>query len=196
MAHQKLAADLAAKQQALADAQTSLATISRNMALAKTEEQLNAMAAVFEQYQQQRAILEAEVAALKVSTAAQMDAKAEVAAAMALARRLTDMASDPENFAALSEVFKQVNARLFLRFTKVQKGKRSLNKLVSGVVTFGAAPPPITIYEGPTGRQKLNGSVTTLATKPDSHEPPSVPKPFGPGREGDSLGNVSRGDWI
>ena len=64
------------------------------------------------------------------------------------------------------------------------------------MVTFGSAPPPITIYEGPTGRQKLSGSVTALVTEPDSHKLSLVPKPFGPGREGDSLGNVSRGDRI
>ena len=105
---------------------------------------------------------------------------------MALARRLRDLAADPANFAALGEVVTQVNARLFLRFHKLQKGKRKLNKLVSGVVTIGAAPAPITVYEGPTGAKKVNGPVATLATEPMYHPPPSFRNPLDP------VGRVTR----
>ena len=38
----------------------------------------------------------------------------------------------------------------------MQVKKRLLNKVAGGVVVFGAAPDPIEIYRGPTGRRALN----------------------------------------
>ena len=113
---------------------------------------------------------------------------------MDLAKRLAALADNEENFAAIGQVFQQVNVRLFLRFGKEQAGKRILNKMVSGVVTFGDAPPPITFYHGPTARKMIEGPVTTGVTEPGNSASPGLPKPSGPGREGKSLGNVNRGE--
>ncbi len=87
-----------------------------------------------------------------------------------------------------------MNVRLFLRFQPMQVKKRVLNKMVSGVVTFGAAPPPVQPYEGPTGRRMVKGPAAGAAAGPYDLTSPS--QPGDPGREGKSLGNVSRGDWI
>src|SRR5205085_10622111 len=82
------------------------------------------------------------------------------------------------------------------KFQEVQVGKRALNKLLSGVVTFGSTPPPISIYEGPTGRRGKRSPASSEDTGPCSPRAPLLPGPLDPGKEGDSLGNVRRGDWI
>jgi hypothetical protein len=68
--------------------------------------------------------------------------------------------------------------------------------LASGVVTFGDAPPPVPLYEGPTDRRHVK--------KPPTHKGvdglSSVKSPGSsgdsPGEEGDSLGNANRGERI
>ena len=45
--------------------------------------------------------------------------------------------------------------RVYCRFEKTQPKKRVINKLSSGVVTFGNATPPIELYEGPTDRRHV-----------------------------------------
>jgi hypothetical protein len=87
-----------------------------------------------------------------------------------------------------------VNLRLFLRFEQMEVKNRKLNKLASGVVTFGSAPPPITLYEGPTGRREVKGPASLEDTGPCSSQTPLSPAPLDPGREGSSLGNVRRGE--
>ena len=79
-----------------------------------------------------------------------------------------------------------------MRFEEVQRKKRTVNHVSGGVVTLGAAPPPVALYEGPTGRRALNSQMPAagvlLPAGAESEEP------IGPGREGTSLGNVSRGE--
>ncbi len=187
--------DSRSKHAALANVRAQLEKVTRNLALADTPEQYGAVAAVFEDLTKQERALQADIAALPPTNKPE-DARAEVAAAMALAQRLPDLASEPGNFAAIGELFRQINVRLFLRFREVREGKRTLNKLGGGVVTFGSAPPPIATYLGPTSRKKIKGSPAPPTAEPRESDSPSVPKPLCPGREGDSLGNVSRGDWI
>src|SRR5437016_4234200 len=80
--------------------------------------------------------------------------------------------------------------------SRCKKKKRKLNKLVGGTITPGACPPPIAIYQGPTARRKTKGSATCCAAEPRDFGSPACPKPISLGQEGDSLGNVCRGDWI
>jgi len=75
-----------------------------------------------------------------------------VASALTLLRRLTGWAAQAEDYLAVGELFRQVNVKLFARFREVPVQKRVLNKLVGGVVTFGASAPPGEIYSGPTAR--------------------------------------------
>jgi hypothetical protein len=57
-------------------------------------------------------------------------------------------------------------------------------------VTFGAAP--VALYEGPTGRRALTGQPPVAAMLAPAGE--LREEPCGSGREGESLGNVSRGE--
>jgi hypothetical protein len=186
---------LQAKKSALAQVNMKLDKGAENLLLAENETQRQAMAKVFEKLQREKLSLEAEIAAATKSET-KTDLQAEVAAALNLAKRLGKFSDPPENLPAVGQLFQQVNARMFFRFRKEVVNKRTLNRVASGVVTFGSAPPPIVIYEGPTARKKIQGSATMVAAEPGESGSPLVPKPSGPGKEGESLGNVSRGDWI
>jgi hypothetical protein len=173
-----------------------LATAERNLALAETPAQFRAVASQFEGLKGQEKALEAEVGALRRQAGQGKSAEAEVAAALALLRRLTEWSAPSEDYLAVGELFRQVNVKLFARFRAVPVQKRVLNKLVGGVVTFGSSAPPVEVYSGPTARQRLTSPAAQGAAGPGDPSSPAVPKPTGPGQEGESLGNVSRGDWI
>jgi prepilin-type N-terminal cleavage/methylation domain-containing protein len=81
----------------------------------------------------------------------------------------------------------------------IRQGKRSFNKVAGGVVTIGAAPPPITLYQGPTARKsikKTSPGAVNAATGRIGRRSADRSDRSGSGREGSSLGNVNRGDRI
>jgi len=107
----------------------------------------------------------------------------------------SELAAQADQLGSAREVFRLVNARLFLGFRPVKVKKRVLNKVTGGVVTFGEAPPPIEIYQGPTARRKIKGPAASDAAGPGGRCSPTPPeRSIDSGREGKSLGNVNRGD--
>lgn len=94
----------------------------------------------------------------------------------------------------LTRLFQLANARLFLRFRSEQLKKRRVNRVAGGVLTFGDAPPPIKVYQGPTARTKLETVVAPSATP--IGKVPNEAIYTGSGQEGGSLGNMNRGDRI
>jgi hypothetical protein len=181
------ALELRSKEAALEAVKAQMEKVERNLALAESPAQFRAVAAQFDRFQGQVRALEAEVGVLRRQADQGEDAETEVAAALALLRRLTEWAAQAEDY---------VNVKLFARFQAVPAKQRVLNKLVGGVVTFGTSAPPVEPYSGPTARQKLTSPAAQGAAGPGDPSSPAVPKPTGPGQEGESLGNVSRGDWI
>ncbi|MGD0900977.1 MAG: hypothetical protein ABR915_24360 [Thermoguttaceae bacterium] len=104
--------------------------------------------------------------------------------------RLTDLITGPKGLDLAGEAFRLSNARLFLRFRPVRVERRLLNKVAGGVVVFGAAPDPIEIYRGPTGRRALNynGSTALAAAEPGKPSLPSPPETtIGSGSESNSF---------
>jgi len=114
---------------------------------------------------------------------------------MGLVTRLADIRNNPEDFVVAGELFRCVNIRLYFQFRDERAGKRTLRKVAGGVVTFGNAQPPITIYEGPTARGKLRKLMALEATNPGGAMSP-LPESEVSDSEGKSLGNVDRGDRI
>jgi multidrug efflux pump subunit AcrA (membrane-fusion protein) len=183
----------------LAQAQAQLKTVSGNMALAKTPEQFEAISATFDQFSARVNLLKTQIVEAESKTAQVPDTEAEIAGAMDVIHRLTELVADTSGLGHATEAFRLTNARLFMRFRPVQSGKRILNKVAGGVVVLGIAPDPIEIYRGPTGRRALNynGSTALVAAEPGKLDLPTPPEAtIGSGLEGKSLRNVSRGDWI
>ena len=187
-------AALTAKQAALAAVRAKRQRAGENLGLAEGPDQYRAVAAVFEQLQQQERTLEAELRPLEQLAGKTGDLDAEVAAALAGLDRLADRASTPQDLGGIGQLFQQVNARLFLQFTEGRWKKRTVNQLASGVVTFGDTPPPVSLYEGRTSRWYVKDPATSEgADGPSSHELPGRPG-ADPGGEDNSLGNVNRGE--
>lgn len=167
-----------------------------NLALAEGPEQFRAVATVYEQMKQQEQHLEAEVRKLEQAADKFYDAEAEVAAAMSGLDRMVEFASAAHDLFSVGHLFQRLNARLFLRFTEARWKTRTVIKLTSGVVTLGATPAPVALYEGPTGRRHVKDpAIPEGVAGPGSQESPGVPGTVSDG-ERDSLGNVNRAERI
>ena len=188
--------EIAEKRVTVSKVTAELEKVTQNLARAETDEQYKAVAAVFEKLKEQRTALEVEIAAAESRAAATVDAGCEEQVAMELVHRLAELASSQDRLASAGEIFRLTNARLFLGFQPVKVKKRTLNKVIGGAVTFGDTSPPIPMYEGPTARRKIKSPTASDAAGPGDRYLPTPPdRSIGSGREGKSLGNVSRGDW-
>jgi hypothetical protein len=118
----------------------------------------------------------------------------EISAALAGLDRMAELPADHTDLQSIGDLFLRLNARLFLRFEEVQRNKRTVNRVSGGVVTFGSSPPPVDLYEGPTGRRALGGMAGPADF--ESAEFAQASEPCGSGREGESLGKVNRGERI
>jgi hypothetical protein len=164
------------------------------LARAENEPQYRVIAAVFEDLQRKQRALEAEIAAARTGSNVGSDPNSVVNAAMAQLHRLGTLASDPRNLGSIGELFQALNARLYFKFREARWGKRTVNRVAGGVVTFGGTPPPVQLYEGPTSRRH----VKELKPPPGSGSGGAgeTLEPCISDREGGSLGNVSRGERI
>lgn len=186
---------IAALEASLAEVQEKRERAEQNMALATTDAQFRAVSKVFDQLREQEQALDGQLqAARQEADAGKNITGADVDAALAVLDRLAPSAEDPENLAAVGTLFTRLNARMFFRFAPAKWGKRTVNRVSGGVVTFGASPPPIKLYDGPTGRRALCGRPELRSDiVGDGVE---VQESQAPGREGDSFGNVNRADRI
>ena len=144
----------AALQRSLEEVRRNLESAKRNMALAASPEQFQAISEIFEQLRREQQTQEERLQAVPTPTRAR-DVETEIEAAMRAYDAMKGCAKEPNNLGALGELFTQLNVRMFLRFETAKWGKRTVNKVSGGMVTFGATPAPISLYEGPTGRIAL-----------------------------------------
>ena len=183
----------AAKQARLSDLERKMKKAASNMALADDAYQHRAMAEVFDGLRREHEALQAELEA--ATNAGPLDSPEEdVEAAMALLEGLGDLATDPENLESIGELFRRMDVRLFLRFRQAAWGKRTVNRVAGGVVTFGVTPPPVPLYEGPTSRRLLRALPPPPSPRGIGHNKQTELSTLD--REGDSLGNVNRGERI
>ena len=166
---------------------------SNNLAMAEGADQYKAIASVFEKWRKEEVRLESELRQAETSVAKPLDLDVEVEASLKTMERLAVSAPADDDFVAAGNLFQALNVRLFLDFVETKPKKRVVNVLSRGVVTFGMAPPPVTLYEGPTGRRALHANL--LAAK-SSQIPETLANSQDPARGGKSLGNISRGERI
>lgn len=165
--------------------------IQRNLARAKNDGQFDSISTELEKADKGIAAASARLAALSAKSAP-LSVDAEIARAMDAMDRLPNLASDATNLPAITRAFALVNVRLYLSFKQVKHGKRTLNKVGRGLLTFGDVPPPVPLYTGPTGRRALASQDTaTVAANAGGQE--SLLRQLAD-REGNSLRNVNRGD--
>jgi hypothetical protein len=184
--------------EAVAKAEAALASVKaerdiaqRNLARAKTDEQYEAISREFETLVAREKQLTGEISRMQFPAHENPGIKI-IESALGILARLTELADDSENLGALGKVFASLNVNLFLKFHPAQKKKRIEQKLNGGLLTFGAAAPPIAKYDGPTSRRalQLDTGDQTIATAA------TAANPIFTNEEEKSSGNVSRGDRI
>lgn len=180
------------KQTELKSLMQELETVSNNLARAKTDSQYTATAKVFDQIQEKQKQLEKELDLLKREAEPRDSIDSEVDQVMQLVGRLTELAEQSEDFSKAKEIFDLTNLRMFLRFEPKKLTKRTVNKLVGGMVVFGEAEAPIDLYQGPTATSILKEKPQKAAKKKRNTNQNDLPS----GREDKSLRNVSRDDRI
>lgn len=191
-ADDQLAREVELKQTELKSLIQELETVSNNLARAKTDIQYTATAKIFDQLQEKKKQLEAELGLLKRQAEPVDSIDSDVDQVMQLVGRLTELAEQSEDFSKAKEIFDLTNLRMFLRFEPKKLTKRTVNKLVGGVVVFGEAEAPIEIYQGPTATSKLKEKPQKTEKKKRNTNQNDLPS----GREDKSLRNVSRDDRI
>ncbi|WP_339686486.1 recombinase family protein [Gimesia maris] len=191
-ADNQLAHEVEQKQTELNSVIQELKTVSNNLARAKTDDQYTATAKVFDQVQEKQKQLEEELDLLKRKAEPVGSIDSEVDQVMQLVGRLTELAEQSEDFSKAKEIFDLTDLRMFLRFEPKKLTKRTVNKLVGGVVVFGGAEPPVKLYQGPTATSKLKEKPQKALKRKRNTNQNDLPS----GREDKSLRNVSRDDRI
>ncbi len=118
-----------------------LEKVSRNLALAESAEQHRAIAAVFDELTEREVALSAEIATSPPPASSAYSVESEVEAALGFVGKLTALADEPLEVGSARLAFELSNLRLFLRFTPLKLKKRTVNRVVAGVVTLGAETP-------------------------------------------------------
>jgi hypothetical protein len=185
----------AINQEQLVRVRQEIKLAERNLAFAANEDQFRAVASVLEGLRRREKSLAEEIAAKsrQVRTGTEIDA--EIDRAIGFANRLSELASKPEQLPLATQAIELADIKFFVRFRSVQNGKRLLNKVVGGIVTIGAAPPPVALYEGPTAWKiikKASPEAANAATGQDEHRLLTQSDPEESGSEGTSLRNVNR----
>jgi hypothetical protein len=115
---------------------------------------------------------------------------------MQLFDRLSALADDSNDPAAVRKLFDAINIELFLGFKRVQETKRVVNQVSGGILKWGNALSPIEKYTGPTDRQNVKGAARR---KQKSSVGKSLTEPCSTtdsDRRAEPLGNVNRADRI
>jgi Resolvase, N terminal domain len=164
--------------------------------LARDESQRAGIAALVKDLQDRHDALQNEIAAACITPGPVLDRDTEVAKAMALVRHMDQLAADAESLPSVTKLFNIVNARLFLKFELVRPKKRIKSRVSGGIITFGTHTAPIEIYSGPTARKNVKESLAAMDVANRENGDGRHPGQVDAGREGNSIGNVNRGERI
>jgi len=167
---------LARLQASLARVEAEKEQVGKNLARARTDEQYRVIETEFDRLAEQAKSLRAQVAAAERQAGKTNNMEAAADEAIAIVHRLADLARDGDDLGKARQLFDLLNARLFLGFQPVQVKKRVLNKITGGQVTFGAAEPPVEIYQGPTARKKIKSPTAESTPGLRERRLPSPPK--------------------
>ena len=184
---------LESKRTELEQIRSQLARAKQNLALAANEEEYRAISGFFSELKSAEQRAEREFASLD-RPARPVTLETEVNKAQEVIPKLTDLAANASNLAALGQLFGLLNVQVYLRFQAVQKKRRIENKMAGGVLAWGNASSPIEKYAGPTSRRRL-GQNAAQQNNPGAECDSGITDVVDSDGRDKSSGNVSRGDW-
>ncbi len=164
--------------------------ISTNLALVDTDDQRTAISEIFNQRIEKKKQLQSELDHLQKKAKPTRSSDSEVDQVMQIVDKLTKLAEQPEDFSKAKEIFDLTNLRMFFRFEPKKLAKRTVNKLVGGIVVFGDADAPVKLYQGPTSSKILKEE----SRKKSKKQLKTNQNTLSSGDEDKSLRNVSRDD--
>jgi predicted nucleic acid-binding Zn-ribbon protein len=130
----------AGTQSALQQLREEIKLAERNLAFASNQESFKSIGGVIAELKERENALATEMQAAELRSNDGSDPDQQIEAALAFADRLSELASDGDNFALA-----QIQAR--------PKKRRTVNQICGGVVTLGTAASPIDLYSGPDKSQ-------------------------------------------
>jgi hypothetical protein len=130
----------AGTQSALQQLREEIKLAERNLAFASNQESFKSIEGVIAELKERENALATEMQAAELRSNDGSDPDQQIEAALAFADRLSELASDGDNFALA-----QIQAR--------PKKRRTVNQVCGGVVTLGTAASPIDLYSGPDKSQ-------------------------------------------
>jgi hypothetical protein len=167
---------------------------ARNLALAESDAERQALRSVFNELQSTKVELERRLEQASNNCPERSGVDGEVLKALASLDRLAELAASPEAATATQELFAAVNVRLYVRFETAENGRRTTTVLTGGVLTLGTVEPPVPLYTGPTDKRiirqqlvkgEMDSLVAGIAAQKGCHHHD--------GPEGEGLsGNVAR----
>jgi hypothetical protein len=95
----------------------------RNLAFAANEDQFRAVASVLEELKRREKSLAEEIAAKSRQVRLGTEIDAEIDRAISFAKRLFELASEPEQLPLATQAIELADIKFFVRFRPVQKGK-------------------------------------------------------------------------
>jgi len=183
------------KKSQLASVEAELATVGKNLARAESDRHHKIVAAEFDKLSERRDQLVSQIGDLE-RTQSKDAGEEDIALALSQAEQLVELASSSTDMSAASEIIRMTNAKLYLEFRPVKLTKRYVNKVASGITTFGSAPVPIKIYEGPTSREQLGKLAQAKKSSGKRKSQRQGQNCCSSDEERKSIGNVNRAERI
>ncbi len=196
--HAKPNVALEAMRSNLVSVRTKRERAGQNLGLADGAEQFRAVAAVFDDLKQQESNLEAKIVQLE-KDAKIYDFDGEIATALAGLDRISEIAAtaqtrfDSIRYVGVPAYERSPFSPIFR--VLIKKAHSQQGDLRRGDIRR-ITPPPVPIYNGPTGHRNVKDLGETPARDGSDSSQPTENSGGKSGEEGNSLGNVNRGDWI
>lgn len=123
---------------------------ARNLAIAESPEESHELRSVFNQLKSEQKLAEDQLKSMEAASRLPSSLDQEVDIALKGVDRLRALLASTDQQSSCIELFKMVNAFLYVGFTSTKKGGKKANLVNGGIVTLGSSTPPVQIYHGPT----------------------------------------------
>ena len=122
--------------------QQKISRAQHNLALATSDEQFAEVSRGFDNLVNRGKEIEMELGELEKASP-NTDIETEVRAAMQQFEHMHELTSDLDDMEKVTALFQELNAKVYVRYKEVSKGRRTVNQLVGGTVTFGNTELPV-----------------------------------------------------
>jgi len=125
-------------QRALAQVNDDISAVTKNLARAKTDDAYQAIEDEFEKLREEQSRIQTELHGLENIATEERTTQQLAEDAIGNIDRIAELAADEANLPHVEELFRRLDVKLFLKFTKMETAKRSKGVIAGGVITLEA----------------------------------------------------------